>query len=36
MSDLYWLTDEQMKRLEPYFLKGSARLLRTETGASVT
>ncbi len=21
MSDLYWLTDEQMARLEPYFPK---------------
>lgn len=29
MSDLYWLTDEQMARLEPYFPKshGKPRLM---------
>ena len=26
MSDLYWLTDEQMARLEPYFPRATARL----------
>ncbi|MFT3978140.1 MAG: transposase [Sphingomonas bacterium] len=25
MSDLYWLTDEQMARLEPYFPKSHGR-----------
>ena len=25
MSDLYWLTDEQMARLQPYFLKSYGR-----------
>jgi transposase len=25
MSDLYWLTDEQMARLEPYFLKSHGK-----------
>ena len=25
MSDLYWLTDEQMARLQPYFPKGHGR-----------
>jgi len=25
VSDLYWLTDEQMARLEPYFLKSHGR-----------
>lgn len=25
MSDLYWLTDEQMARLQPYFLKSHGR-----------
>jgi len=24
MSDLYWLTDEQMARLRPFFLKATA------------
>lgn len=26
MSDLYWLTDEQMARLEPYFPRSHGRL----------
>jgi len=26
MSDLYWLTDEQMARLEPYFPKSHGKL----------
>ena len=25
MSDLYWLTDEQMARLEPFFSKSHGR-----------
>jgi transposase len=25
MSDLYWLTDEQMERLRPYFPKSHGR-----------
>ncbi|MFC6199579.1 IS5/IS1182 family transposase, partial [Ponticaulis profundi] len=25
MSDLYWLTDEQMARLEPYFPKSHGK-----------
>ncbi|WP_442780903.1 transposase [Caulobacter sp. SL161] len=25
MSDLYWLTDEQMARLEPYFAKSHGK-----------
>ncbi|KAA9011269.1 transposase, partial [Sphingobium limneticum] len=25
MSDLYWLTDEQMARLEPFFPKSHGR-----------
>lgn len=25
MSDLYWLTDEQMDRLRPYFLKSHGK-----------
>ncbi|MDB5682789.1 MAG: transposase [Sphingomonas bacterium] len=25
MSDLYWLTDEQMARLQPYFPKSHGR-----------
>jgi transposase len=25
MSDLYWLTDEQMVRLQPYFPKSHGR-----------
>jgi len=27
MSDLYWLTDEQMARLEPFFPKSRGRSL---------
>jgi len=32
MSDLYWLTDEQMARLRPYFPKshGKPRLMIVE------
>ncbi len=26
MSDLYWLTDEQMARLSPYFPKSHGKL----------
>jgi len=26
MSDLYWLTDEQMARLEPFFPKNHGKL----------
>ena len=32
MSDLYWLTDEQMARLEPYFSKSRGKP-RSMTGA---
>jgi len=26
MSDLFWLTDEQIERLRPFFLKSHGRL----------
>ena len=26
MSDLYWLTDDQMERLQPHFPKGAGSL----------
>ena len=29
MSDLYWLTDEQMARLEPFFPKSHGKLPTT-------
>ena len=32
MSDLYWLTDEQMERLRPYFPKSHGRPRVDEIG----
>lgn len=34
MSDLYWLTDEQMDRLRPFFPRATAGQISDYTGAT--